>query len=136
MCITKSFILVRWNKTYKIGENSTKCWLSVNTSDKFTVFTTNLTTKNKIEQMFSSSTIKFKFWYLYSVYSEDMYLLNELEDSDDSKSTKTSSTCLLQKFGLNPIRLLFIQFSSWYERKTSVYIGPRGDPIATPSIWM
>ena len=112
MCITKSSILVGWNKTFKIGENSTKCWLSVSTSDKFTVFTTNLTTKNKIEQMFSSSTVKFKFWYLYGVYSEDIYLRNELEDSDDSKSTKISSTCLLQKFGLNPIRPLFSQFSS------------------------
>ena len=33
--------MVHWNETFIIGENPTKCWFSVNTSDKFTVFTTN-----------------------------------------------------------------------------------------------
>ena len=37
----KSPLLVRWNETLIIGENPTKCWFSVNTSDKFTIFTTN-----------------------------------------------------------------------------------------------
>ena len=36
-----SSLLVRWNETFIIGENPTKCWFSVNTSDKFTIFTTN-----------------------------------------------------------------------------------------------
>ena len=36
-----SSLLVRWNETFIIGENPTKCWFSVNTSDKFTVFMTN-----------------------------------------------------------------------------------------------
>ena len=38
-CVLKFSLLVRWNETFIIGENRTKCWFSVNTSDKFTVFT-------------------------------------------------------------------------------------------------
>ena len=37
----KSPLLVRWKKGFIIGENSTKCWFSINNSDKFTNFTTN-----------------------------------------------------------------------------------------------
>ena len=33
--------MVRWNETFIIGENSFKCWFSVNTSNKFIVVTTN-----------------------------------------------------------------------------------------------
>ena len=40
--VNKSSLLVCWNETFIIGENSTKCWFPVNTSDKFTAFTTNL----------------------------------------------------------------------------------------------
>ena len=38
--VWKSSLLVRWNETFIIGESPAKCWFSVNTSNKFTVFTT------------------------------------------------------------------------------------------------
>ena len=34
----KSSLLVRWNETFIVGKNPTKCWFSVNTSDKFPIF--------------------------------------------------------------------------------------------------
>ena len=40
-CVQKSSLLVRSNETFITGVNPTKCWFSVNTSNKFTVFTTN-----------------------------------------------------------------------------------------------
>ena len=43
-------ILVYWKKTFIIGENSTKCCLFVNTSDKFTVFTTD-SLKTKVSRV-------------------------------------------------------------------------------------
>ena len=38
-CVYKSSLLVRWNENFIIGEKLTKYWFSVNTSDKFTVYT-------------------------------------------------------------------------------------------------
>ena len=43
MCKTPFF----WYVGVIIGENPTKCWFSVNTSDTFTVFTTNFDVEKK-----------------------------------------------------------------------------------------
>ena len=40
----------------------------------------------------------------------------------------------VKKSGLNPCGQLFNQFFSWYDRNALAREGPRGEPIATPSI--
>ena len=58
--------MVRWNETFIIGENPNKCWFSVNTSDKFIVYTSmshkmhwRKWKRNKTKQEFDKDPLTF-----------------------------------------------------------------------------
>ena len=46
----KSRFLILWNETFMNGENSTKYWPTVSTTDKFAVFTKNFERRNSYVQ--------------------------------------------------------------------------------------
>ena len=77
--------MVCWNGTFIIGENSTKCWFSVNTSDKFLIFTT------KVEALLKDSS---KFKNIPIAPNKDLnYIINsEKRVTDLLKKLKNKNT--------------------------------------------
>ena len=110
---------------FNLHDCTLKCWLSVKTSDKFTVFTTNLACKNKSE--LTCSTVRLMVWCLLNINS-----WNEWADLGHSKSAVYHQHTLYKM----SIGHLLRRSPSLCQRKMLADIEPRRNPIATASTQM
>ena len=79
-------LLLRWNETFKMGENSIKCWFSLTLVTNLSILRQILMSKNECEPIFSCSTMNFLFWCL-----EDVYSRREWADSGDLKRRRLTA---------------------------------------------
>ena len=77
-----------------IGKSCIKCWLSVNTSDKFIILQNILITEKLAKFLMFNAEIDILFFRKY------IFLIG-VEDSSDAKGTKVPPSYLLQKVGLS-----------------------------------